>query len=110
MLMQSMLNKRGTIEKRSFTIGTTGSKLYTWNPYMRNVAMRLDQSTSPKEYSGDTRIIHKASHVIFMNRQPVTLNPVDYRIVIDGAVYNILDVVDAGGAKHHVEFPVEKVL
>jgi hypothetical protein len=108
MLIQSLLNKKAAIQKRSVVVGTTGSEKYTYNTVLANVACRLDESSSSKEFVGETRIVHKASHVVFMNKIPIRINTREYRILIDAVPYNILDVVDAGGAGHHLEFPVER--
>jgi SPP1 family predicted phage head-tail adaptor len=107
MSFQNLLNKTCTIKARTVAQhATSGEQVETFAVKYSNVRCRLDEAAGG-EYRGATRIVDKATHVLFIN---FNYNVIDTDAVVVGTeTYNVLLVKDAGGHGHHKELMLEWV-
>ena len=108
MSFNSLLRHTCTIQVRTVTYNSdTGQQVESWADSVTGVKCRLDQAKG-SEYRQPTAIYSKATHVLFMATR--TLSPKNNLVIIDSNTYNILDVSDGGGAGHHIEVLLERIV
>lgn len=101
MSIQSLFNKKCTIQKKTQSQTSSGQMILTWTDYATNIKCCFNT------LDADERIIAgreqvEATHRLYMGYR-AGLDEENYRIVVDGKTYDILSLSDASGREHHLE-------
>ncbi len=109
MSIESLYNTTGTVEKRTKAQNaTTGQPADTWANYLVNTPGRLDMARRGLIEVPDD-IFAELTHIWFM-KYDANIVEHDYRLVIGGNTYTIIIASDAGGAQHHLEIGLKRVV
>ncbi len=111
MSFDSLLNKRGTIEKNTISQSSSGQVINSWGVVASALRCRVDPKSGTR-IIGPEVIYKRATHIIYMRLVGgITLTSEDHRIKIDGVNYTVLwsAILDGKIAPNHLEIVVEKV-
>ena len=88
----ALLNVRITIQQQSTTVDAVGNHKNTWTDYFSCAATVSGESNSETEDAGTVVDNTHADFTVRYSSETAVLTPVNYRIVIDEQIYDILSV------------------
>ncbi|MBU1067733.1 phage head closure protein [Patescibacteria group bacterium] len=111
MSFKSLLNATCKIQRNTKSqSATSGEITNTWNTIYPSVKCRLDEARSNSgEITKETAQYTKATHVVFMEKSSYLSFTEKDRIIIDDNNYQILIIIDAGGAGLYNQVMVKRV-
>jgi len=108
MSYDGLLNITCTIQKNTTTQDSTTYEITdSWATFASSVKCRLTGARGGEQRSSND-ILNKMTHKLFLVYR-TDIDWKDYQIVIGSNTYNILIVIDAGGAGRHTELALEIV-
>jgi head-tail adaptor len=89
MSLETYFNKTCTIQTKTETQSASGQKVESWANTLLLVKCRID-AWGGQEQIAPSMVYEKATHILFLRNQSVTLDVGTHRIILDSITYNIL--------------------
>lgn len=91
-VLNRWLNETATIERETETRGTYGEKLHDWETVASDVPCRvIGRNTQSNRSIGNQEMMVDEYRVIF---EAGTVLNVDYRVLVGGKTYRVIEIVD----------------